>query len=202
MMRMKEAVALWHDNKRNDVSQYWDLEAQVQRRGVYTARMQHELLGWKARYWVVWALAFVFLLGWGHRYYEERQWLVAEAHRLELKGAPIECYWDENDANHPIPFSVQAMHWLRIRDADHVCKVYFVALGKSRWPNAWHVTVRFSTETLLLPTQQAIDTVAQAPMLLQILLVFALSLTCLTYLTTRMANPLSLLWGRAATHRD
>lgn len=180
----------------------WDLDLESQQRRVDTARMMHELLGQKTRYWAVWALLFIFVVGWLHRYYEERLLLVAELERLELRGAPIECYYDDNDANHPIPFSVQAMHWLRIRDAEHTCNVYFVALSKSRWPNAWRVTVGFFSDTVLQPLRQAIDMLAHAPMLLQILLVFGLSLACMTYLASRVTVP-SLLRKRVfATHRD
>lgn len=155
----------------------YDLEAQV-----YHARLEHELVHWRSRTWIAWALLAVLVLGWLHAYDHERRSIATHIQMLKDAGPPLECYYHANNPEHPIPLSLQVSYWLSFQDPSDVCHRYYVGLAVSRWPSPWTVTVKYSVDTFLNPARDVMHMLSQASWVLQVLLVFAVCATAIVYL--------------------
>lgn len=166
----------------SSINSVLDLESQL-----YTARLEHQLVEFKSRKWIAWLLFTALILGWVHAFDHERRSIASHIDMLWREGPPLECYYNSNDPNHPIPLSLQISYWMSVQSPAEVCHAFYTALTQSRIPSPWVVTVKYSMDTFLLPAQHAIRALAQAPWFLQLLLVFGLCATAVAYLGVRMS---------------
>lgn len=163
-------------------SSSFDLEAQV-----YEAQATHYVLAWKSRTWILWTLLAMLVLGWIHAYDSERRSLHAEMEMLTHRGPPVECYVTANDPEHPIPLAMHVRYFLHLDDPNHICLAYHTALERGSWPSPWIVTVKFFSDTLILPARHAMQVLTQAPWLVQVLLTLVLTITVIVYVTSRVS---------------
>jgi hypothetical protein len=166
----------------------WQVDMESQKK-VYEAQMAHDLVFWKGRTCLLWILVVLLLCGWIHAYDDEARSIQAEIELLHRQGPPTECYFTSNDPEHPIPFTMHIGYLLSHNDPLHTCHVYHMKLQQSLWPSPWMVTVKFVTETFVLPCQHVIHAIAQAPWLVQVMLTFFLCVIVIVCVTARI-NPI------------